>query len=335
MRLYKTITKCLLFLSLLLFSGCSESPEKVGNKLAKQINENNRQYLLERQEAETEFVKNFNALNYATRDDVRMDYDKCMTDLIIAYQDRKCEIDAEYQEASLKYLKDKNNDAWCKFNYAFENGIDQQLKARVEDTMGNTEYPTAVLNTIRTIIPVKPDTKRIIKDLQSEKISEGFPKERCWFSENQRWTLANYDIKDFTIEEVLQDNEKDYIFIATMRMENDHNAFDARVKISYQLPSDDDWRMEFVNSLGLSIVRTYKYDDLVNFEIADDGWGGVNSLQISNRSNVDLVVGVDYIAGGDRYRTAVQVSPDQKAQVGGTFGGGNVTSYEIGFIERL
>ncbi len=334
-QLHKTIMGCLLFLPLLLFFGCSESPEEVGNKLAERKNENYRQYLMEHQQAEAEFVKDFNASNYATRDDALMDYDKRLTDLIIAYQNRKREIDNECSEASIKYIKNKNTDDWYKYNEAFENGIDQQLQARIEETMGSTEYPAAVLNAIRTIIPVKPDTEKIIEDLQSEKISEGFPRERCWFSEDQRWTLARYDIKDFKIEEVLQDNDKDYIFIATMRMENDHNAFDARVKISYQLPSDEDWKMEFVNSLGLSIVRTHKYDDLVSFEIADDGWGGVNSLQISNRSNVDLVVGVDYVTRGTRRRSTVQVSPDRKAQVGGTFGGGSVTSYEIGFIERL
>lgn len=333
--LRKVIMGYLLFLPLLLFSGCSESPEEVGHRLAERMNENCRQYLMELQQAEAEFIKNFDASNYATRDDALKDYDKRLTDIIIAFQNRKREIDTECSEASIKYLKNKSTNDWYEYNEAFENGIDQQLQARIDRIRESTEYPAAVLNAVRTIIPVKPDTEKIIEDLQSEKISEGFPREICWFSENQRWTLAEYDIKDFRIEEVLQDTDKDYIIIATMRMENDHNAFDARVKISYQLPRDEDWKMEFVNSLGLSIVRTHKYDDLVSFGIADDGWGGVNSLQISNKSNVDLVVGVDYVTRGTRHRRAVQVSPDRKAQVGGTFGGGSVTSYEIGFIERL
>jgi len=332
-RLLKSIMGCLLLVPILLLSGCSESPEDVGKKLAERVNENNRTYLMERQQIEADFVANFNASNYTSRDDALKDYDKALADILIAYQNRVREIDTEYSNASIKYLKTTVD--WAKFDEAYKNGIDQQILHQIEDTKKDAEYPAAVLNAVRTVIPAKPDTEKIIKDLQSETISEGFPRESCWFSENQRWMLARYDIKDFKIEEVLQDTNKDYIIIATMRIENDHNAFDARIKISYQLPRDEDWEMEFVNSLGLSIVQTHKYDDLVSFEIADDGWGGVNSLQISNHSNVDLVVGVDYIARGTRQRSAVQVSPGKKAQVGGTFGGGTVTSYEVAFIERL
>lgn len=68
-QLGKTILICLLSLPFLLFLGCSDSPEAAGNKLAEKMNENNRQYLLEHQEAEADFVKNFNASNYATRDE--------------------------------------------------------------------------------------------------------------------------------------------------------------------------------------------------------------------------------------------------------------------------
>lgn len=334
-QLGKTILICLLSLPFLLFLGCSDSPEAAGNKLAEKMNENNRQYLLEHQEAEADFVKNFNASNYATRDEALTDYDKRIADLMIDYQNRKRDIDSECMDASNKYLKTNNPSDWHKYNEAFENGIDQQLQAKIEEEMDSTYYPIAVLNVIRTIIPLKPDTKKIIEDLQFEKISEGFPRERCWFSEEERWNLARFDIHDFKIEEVLKDNNKDYIFIATMRISNDHNAFDARVKISYQLPSDKDWEMEFVNSLGVSIVQTHKYDDLVSFEIADDGWGGIDALFISNKSNVDLLVGVDYVAGDKRRRVTVSVSPENKAQVGGFLCGGNVTSYEVGFIERL
>ncbi len=332
--MHQTIKCCLLILPLILLYSCSTSPEEEGKKLATRINENDEQFLIELQQAEAEFVKDFNASDYATRDDAYKDYDKRVADVIIDYREREQEISAERGETSLKYFKDKNTDSWSAFEAAFESGIDRQLLARVKAALKNTDYPASVVTAVRTVIPAKPNAKKIIADLQTTKIAEGFPKDKCWFSENQRWTLENYEIKDFKIEEVMADTNKDYVFVASMRLENDHNAFDARVKVSYILPQDEDWQMEFVNSCGLSIVRTHKYDDLVSYEIADDGWGGVKALQITNNSDVELVVGVDYVARGNRRRTAVLASPNKKAQVGGTFGGGSVTSYEIGFVER-
>lgn len=87
-------------------------------------------------------------------------------------------------------------------------------------------------------------------------------------------------------------NCKANILIATTRLENKLNAFHARVKVSYRLPDAEDWKIEFVNSKGMTIVKTYKYDDSVRFEIMDDGWGGVNALFITNKAEVELGVGV-------------------------------------------
>lgn len=210
-------------------------------------------------------------------------------------------------------------------------GNGEELANRVNERTETSEYSEAVE---KTATPDKPDIAKIIEDIKSEKISEGFPKDVCWFHEDQRWTLDKYDIHNFTIEDVLCDTEKEYIFIATMRLKNDHNAFDAKVKISYTLTSLNKWEMEFINSLGVTIVQTHKYDDLVSFDIEDDGWGGVKALFVTNKSNLELVVGVDYMAGGERYRKSLLVSPEKKAQFGGTFYGGSVTSYEVGFIER-
>nr|MDE7387470.1 hypothetical protein [Muribaculaceae bacterium] len=334
-QFHNFIWRWILLLPLFIFTGCSKSPEKEGKELAQRMNENFETYIRERHQAEAEFISKFKAANYSTRYDALKEFDSYMADLSTAHYNRETEINEAYSNASLKYIGDRNINQLDAFETAYNNNIDQQLKARMQQIMKDHDYPDAVLSAIRTIIPVKPEPDKIIEDLLSEKISEGFPREICWFSEDQRWTLANYKINNFSIEEVLKDTDREYIIIATMRLENDHNAFDARVKISYILPDDDDWQMEFVNSLGLLIVQTHKYDDLVSYKIADDGWGGVNALIISNNSNIELVVGVDFVANGNRYRRSVQVSPDKKAQVGGTFGGGNVTSYQIGFVERL
>lgn len=198
------------------------------------------------------------------------------------------------------------------FKRAYEISLDNDLADKVACEMENTELPPSVVAKIITITPSRPDENKIKLDLQDCTLSEGFDREECWFAEEQRWHLKNYEIKDFTIDEVVTDTDSEYIFTAKMRLESDRNAFDAKAKISYVLPEGQDWKLEFVTSLGLSIVQTHKYDDLISCQLMDDGWGGVDAVFVSNNSNVELVVGVEYIADGKCYRVCLHLTPDEK-----------------------
>lgn len=312
---------------------CNASPESKGKALAEQMNDAFEKYLTDYKQVEIDFVKDFDPSKFIRREDAFEQYQLLIGEVDGEFQDSRNEILTEYNKIEGELLENGRQKVDL-FESAYKNTLNLDLETQAMALLREIDYPQLVVEKVMTIIPPKPDIDKIKNDLSNETLTEGFEKDQCWFHEDQRWTLSNYDINDFTIDEVLRNNDKEYVITASMRLQNDRNAFDAKVKISYILPKQDDWEMEYVTSNGLSIVQTHKYDNLVSFEIADDGWGGINALFITNKSNVELVVGVDYVAGQDNYRTCVLVSPDHKAQVGGVFSGGNVTSYNIGFIER-
>ncbi|MBQ8542673.1 MAG: hypothetical protein IJ436_04290 [Bacteroidaceae bacterium] len=119
-----------------------------------------------------------------------------------------------------------------------------------------------------------------------------------------------------------------------MRLKSEQSAFNARAKVAYWLPGAEDWKIEFVKSMGVSIIRTNKYDDLLSYKLARDGWGAGKVLYITNKSEIELVVGLEVVANGKRQRCARRVAPDRTETVGGLFCGGDVTSYEVKFVER-
>lgn len=320
-------------ISVVFITSCQLSPESKGRELAEKMNENNKTYLTDRKKVEVEFVQQFDPSEFTSREEALEEYNLKVGEVDSIYQTDRANILQDYSSAETDIMCN-NYDKLRLFETAYQTSLDIDLDNKALATLHDLDYPQTVLAKVALVIPSKPDAKKIIDDLASESITEGLDKNQRWYSENLRWELSNYTINDFNIEEVLRDNNREYVFIATMRLDGDHNAFDARVKISYTLPAMDDWTMEYVTSLGVSIVRTYKYDDLVYYDIKDDGWGGVNALFITNKSNVDLVVGVDFVTNVDKYRTSVIVHPNEPTQVGGTFQGGSVKSYEIGFVER-
>lgn len=311
---------------------CS-SPESEGKKLAQRMNECAESFLREKQKAETDFVSRFNVSDYSTRAEAFDAYDQAMIKVLDDYSACHDAIVVKRSEIAGGYANDYKKLAT--FENAYDNSIDSNLNDRLMDAIVETGYPAAVLAVVRTIIPAKPDEAQIQKDLVGHQLTEGFEKDKCWFDEDYRWKIREGEIRDFMIEEVLHADTKEYIFIATMCLQSDLNAFNARVKVSYVLPDTEDWKIEFVKSMGVTIVKTHKYDDLIGCEIQDDGWGGVDALFITNKAEIELGVGVEVVANGSRKRYAVRVSPDKKSQVGGLFGGGNVTSYEIEFVERF
>lgn len=311
---------------------CS-SPENEGKKLAQRMNECAENFIKEKQRAETDFVSHFNASDYSRRTEVYDAYDRAMIKVLDDYSVRRDAAAVERSEIAGVYANDYKKLA--SFENAYNNSIDSNLNDRLMEAIAETEYPAAILAMVRTVIPAKPDETQIQKDLVGHQLTEGFEKEQCWFHEDYRWKIREGEIRDFMIEEVLRADTKEYIFIATMRLQSELNAFNARVKVSYVLPDTEDWKIEFVKSLGVTILKTHKYDDLISCAIEDDGWGGVEALFITNKAEIELGVGVEVVADGSRKRYAVRVSPDKKSQVGGLFGGGNVTSYEIEFVERF
>lgn len=182
-------------------------------------------------------------------------------------------------------------------------------------------------------IPPKPSTNQIAKDLVGYKLSEGF--ENGWFEKDWTWQIKSGQIKAINIKEVVRDTNKEYCVVLLMRLQGEVCSFNAKVKVNYILNAQNQWKIEFVNSKGMSIVQTHKYDDCIQFSIVDDGWGGVDCLNIKNNCNVELAIAGWFFAFDEWHKFAVRVEGNETDIVGGTFGGGSVTKYKVEFIERL
>lgn len=329
----KNLSSWCVVLFVFLCASCS-SPEDEGKKLALRMKECAESFIKEKQKAETDFVSHFNASDYHTRAEALEAYDQAMIKVLDDYNACHDDVVVERSEIAGEYANDYKKMA--AFQTAYDNNIDSELNDRLSDAIAETDYPAAVLAKVKTIIPVKPDAAQIQKDLVGQELPEGYEGDESWFDKDWHWLIKEGQIKNFNIEEVVKDDSKKYCVLATMRLEGDINAFDARVKISYWLPDAEDWRIEYVNSLGMDIVKTHEYDDCVSYEIKDDGWGGVNALFITNKTKITLgVCGYFNNTYGDKRKFAVKVGPDETVQVGGTFGGGSVVSYETVFVERI
>ena len=190
----------------------------------------------------------------------------------------------------------------------------------------------ASIYTFAASVPAKPTTTQIANDLVGTRLNEGY--DDGWYSDKWHWDIEKGEIKALKIKETLKDTKTDYCIIVLMRLQSDVNAYNAKVKINYRLTKNNKWEIEYAISQGMDIVKTHKYDDCLSFAIVDDGWGGVNMLQIKNNSGIELGCAGYIKAGGEWRKFAVIVEPYQTGGVGGVFGGGNVTQYKIEFIER-
>ena len=190
----------------------------------------------------------------------------------------------------------------------------------------------SVLNA-NAAIPPKPNKNQIAKDLVGYKLSEGF--DDGWFAKDWYWPIKNGQIKAVEIKQVVRDTNNEYCIIALMRLQGEVSAFNAKVKVNYILNRQNKWQIEFVNSMGMSIVKTHKYDDCMQYSIVDDGWGGVNCLEIKNNCSVELAVAGWFYALGEWHKFAVRVEGNETTSVGGTFSGGSVEKYKVEFVERL
>lgn len=181
--------------------------------------------------------------------------------------------------------------------------------------------------------PPKPDRNQIARDLVGYRLTEA--RENGWFADDWSWEIKKGQIKALKIKEVVRDTNNEYGIVVLLRLQGAVSSFNAKVKINYVLNSKGQWEIEFVNSKGMAIVQTHKYDDCIQFSIVDDGWGGVNCLQIKNNCSVELAIAGWFYAYDEWHKFAVRVDGNDITSVGGTFGGGSVSDYKVEFIERL
>lgn len=155
----------------------------------------------------------------------------------------------------------------------------------------NNNRVGGIVNTpIQTVSSYKPDAAQIQNDLIGHSLSEGV--ENGYYPSYWKWNIERGEISDFRIVSVDKDNETDYELTVVMRLTAmTGKAFDAKAKVLYVSRGNAGWQMEYVQSLGMDIVKTGRYNSFITSEYND--WYGCTFVY----NNCEIPIEV----GGKRY----------------------------------
>lgn len=302
-----------------LLTACS-SPENKGHRLAQKYNRCGVSYKEELKNNETQFVKNFDPSLYDSRTEATEKYfvmrDKCND----KYSVKTDEIRQKFYK-ELKKMKNKKKAA--AFYSAFV--------SEVEDIdIDNTNHvPPQVLCVIAQIVPPVPNEEQIALDIINRYFGEATVD---GYFHDITFHICSGEVKDLRIENCQKTQNRVKLKVHFTLVKN--SSFKVTSELVYVLTdTDETWRIKSFGNCKVEIIRTGLYDNSIRTQIADDGWGGINCLRISNLSDVNLVVGGEIYADGEWRKFTTEVEPLGKKQVGGLFGGGNVTNYQIHFVE--
>lgn len=257
----KTLLFFLVVASLCLMS-CS-SPESDGKSMADKLNKCNADYLKEIQKIKSDFITNFNVACFQTRIEAKRAYLDVVEQTHSKYMDALAKFYEQEAKTSQKYAN--NYTKKTKYDNALNSSIDQNLKDKIIELSMTTEIPEPVMAKVRAVIPPKPNYGQIQEDLVGHSLKEGV--ENGYYSSDWKWIIEDGEISDFEIISVLSDTPNEYVIIATMKLTSMvGKAFNTKIKIRYILPAYDDWKIEYITSLGMSVVKTGIYNDLINVE---------------------------------------------------------------------
>lgn len=178
-----------------------------------------------------------------------------------------------------------------------------------------------------------PTPERIKQDLVGHSLSEGL--HNGYHPDDWVWLIEDEQIDDLEIVEVLEENDKNYVFIARMVLSAPYYSYNVNAKIKYTATPYHSWNIDYILSLGMTIMVTHEYDMCIRSSLIDDGWGGITCIQFRNISEMSLAIGGDFLSDDGWQRFSTTITPHSSVSVGGTLAGGSVKDYRINFIVRI
>ena len=125
-------------------------------------------------------------------------------------------------------------------------------------------------------------------DLVGHQLSEGT--DNGYHSRDWYWTIEEGEIKAFRILSVRENTPNRYTIDAQMRLStHTGSAYNANATI-YYVKTKRGWKIEFIKSRGMNIVRTHRYDDCIHIE-KGSGYLNHDDLYVTNNCEVVLEVG--------------------------------------------
>lgn len=170
----------------------------------------------------------------------------------------------------------------------------------------------------------KPSIEKIQKDLIGHSLTEGV--DSGYYDKSWKWTIEKGQISDFIITDTLVNTDNGFVINAKMKLTNHVNgkAYNATAHIVYGLLNGKKWTIEYVMSEGMSIVKTGKYDKLVEIEkglcgegLIVDGydWDVLDLLKntcytISNKGDITIEVGYRKRCAADWIKESIILKPN-------------------------
>lgn len=222
-------------------------------------------------------------------------------------------------------------------NHSHRNNGQKQIKRHgtiQSPSIKNNEENYTKSENIDVGSSVVPNETIIANDLIGRKITEG--RDNGYFDNDWTWTIEYSEISNLEIlNKTIDDDYCTFLVKMVLKAPTRPIRYRATLKVNYT-KTNNRWVISMVQSKGVDVVKTGRYNNCIITKIDDDGWGGVNCLKIKNNTDVPLLVGGLYRTSySDAWRKfSAVVEGLQVIGIGGTFGGGSVVDYEIHFVEQ-
>ena len=325
-----------------LLAACS-SPESKGKKLAEKDCDCQKKYAEMQKKNQEEFLAKFSSYGFKTRTEARQKWQSMQDEAAGKFEQCRNEVQEQvkkvrsefptdvsnlldpkvmqnYMKNPQKYLKEftKNQEKASKF----EDGY----RSVINNCSSNAEIDMLSINEkIQSIIPQKPDLTKIKQDLVRRRIME---QPNGYFGRNWAWQINS--IEELQEIKVLKEEKVDETFVLDLHLvlQRESSKYEANIEVICVLEkSDDDWRIDFLKTKDIYIVKTGRYNDCITTEIKK-GWG--TSLQFTNNCDVNLIIG-GQILGSDGEWTKFSSRVNANSSGSSSYNG---KEYKIDFIER-
>jgi len=330
-------------ISCLCFTNCT-SPKSQGEKLGKEHCDCQKEYAQEKDKAYQDFLAKFDSYGFKNRtearlrwqnlqDDAKRKFEGCTGKVGQKVQEARAKfptdisnlldpkIQKQYMKNPQKYLKEfsKNQEKARAFETAYRNAINQcGVSIKEQDH-------TRINEKILTIIPQKPDVATLKQNLVGRRILE---QSGGYFGSRWAWQISSIDeIKDIKIEKTEKNGDDYELDVHLVLQKESQSQYKAELNIICVLGQEDDWRIDFIKTKDIHIVKTGRYDDCIKTEIKK-GWG--TSLQFTNSCDVPLIVG-GQILGNKGEWTKFSTNVNANSTSSKSYNG---KQYKIEFIER-
>jgi len=328
----------------LVLTNC-DNPQKSGEKIGREYCDCQKDNAKEQEKIYTDFLVKFDSYGFTTRPEARQKWQDIQDEAKrkIGYCTGKVDQKAkevrskfptdasylldpkliqQYTQNPKKYLKEfTNNQAKAKvFEDALRNAVNQCNVPEVR--IDNSKIDEMILK----IVPPKPNETNLKQNLVRRRITE---QPGDYFGSGWAWQINSAEeIQSLKIEK----EEKvgnDYAIDVHLVLQRDQSAqYEADLTLTCVLGQGDDWKIDFIKTKDIHIVKTGRYDSCITTEIIK-GWGGT-SFRFANTCDVALIIGGQILGNNNewtKFSTRINANNTGSAYYNGK-------EYKIDFIER-